>query len=100
FTTRPETLPAVTFLAVAAGHPAVGTTRPHPLTGAPLPVLAAEYVVESYGTGAVMGVPAHDERDRRFATERGIPSSAAPLLDATGRRSVGRAAVRYRMRDW
>lgn len=100
FTTRPETLLAVTFLAVAAGHPAAGGTRPHPITGVPLPVLAAPYVIETYGTGAVMGVPAHDERDRRFAEAMGLPFSDAALLDGAAAGSVGRAAVRYRMRDW
>lgn len=100
FTTRPETLPAVTFLAVAAGHPAAGGTRPHPLTGDVLPVLEAPYVVETYGTGAVMGVPAHDDRDRRFAVERGLPVSNAPLLSRAEAAHTGRPAVRYRMRDW
>ena len=98
FTTRPDTLPAVTFLAVPQGHAAAGSTRPHPLTGAPVPVLAADYVVESYGTGAVMGVPAHDVRDARFASDQGIAVSDAPLLqDVAG---IGRPATRYRLRDW
>jgi leucyl-tRNA synthetase len=100
FTTRPETLPAVTFLAVPAGHPAAGSTRPHPLSGVRLPVLTADYVVESYGTGAVMGVPAHDERDRRFALANDLPVSTAGLLMPEQARFVGRPAVRYRMRDW
>ncbi len=100
FTTRPETLPAVTFLAVAAGHPAAGGTRPHPLSGTQLPVLEAPYVIETYGTGAVMGVPAHDERDRVFAEAHGLPSSDAALLDAAAAARVGKPAVRYRMRDW
>jgi leucyl-tRNA synthetase len=100
FTTRPDTLPAVTFLAVPPGHPAVGTSRPHPLSGLPLPVVTADYVVESYGTGAVMGVPAHDRRDARFAHEHGLPVSHAPLLDPAAAVQVGRPAVRYRMRDW
>ena len=100
FTTRPETLPAVTFLAVPTGHPAAGTTRPHPITGAPLPVLEADYVVQSYGTGAVMGVPAHDARDRRFAADRKLPMSDAALLSEEAVDLVGRPAVRYRMRDW
>ncbi|HEV8064130.1 MAG TPA: class I tRNA ligase family protein [Acidimicrobiales bacterium] len=100
FTTRPDTLPCVTFLAVPAGHPAAGSTRPHPLTGMPVPVLAADYVIESYGTGAVMGVPAHDERDQRFASQQGLPVSSAELLAASEAAGVGRPVVRYRMRDW
>jgi len=100
FTTRPDTLPAVTFLAVPPGHSAAGGTRPHPITGAAIPVFEAEYVVETYGTGAVMGVPVHDERDRRFAEEHGIPTSGAELLDPAVADSVGSPAVRYRLRDW
>ncbi|MDY7105333.1 MAG: class I tRNA ligase family protein [Actinomycetota bacterium] len=100
FTTRPDTLPAVTFVAVAHGHPSAGSTVPHPMTDEPLPVLAADYVVDSYGTGAVMGVPAHDERDRRFAEERGLPVSDAPLLSPGDAARYGRPAVRFRLRDW
>jgi leucyl-tRNA synthetase len=100
FTTRPDTLPAVTFLAVPPGHPAVGSQRPHPLTGESIPVVAADYVLESYGTGAVMGVPAHDGRDARYAAQHGLPVSDPPLLEPDAAARVGRAAVRYRMRDW
>ena len=100
FTTRPDTLPAATFLAVSAGHPAAGTSRAHPLSRAPLPVVEADYVIDEYGTGAVMGVPAHDPRDARLAAERGIAFSDAPLLGPEASRSVGRPAVRYRLRDW
>jgi leucyl-tRNA synthetase len=44
----------------------------HPLTGEKLPVWIADYVIGSYGTGAVMAVPAHDERDFQFAKEHGL----------------------------
>ncbi|MEZ4773955.1 MAG: leucine--tRNA ligase [Bacteroidia bacterium] len=44
----------------------------HPLTGKKLPVWIADYVVITYGTGAIMAVPAHDERDYEFAHKFGI----------------------------
>ncbi|GAA0742400.1 leucine--tRNA ligase [Ideonella azotifigens] len=44
----------------------------HPLTGAQVPVWVGNYVLMSYGDGAVMGVPAHDERDFAFAKKYGI----------------------------
>ena len=45
----------------------------HPLTGAPVDVWVGNYVLMSYGDGAVMGVPGHDERDFAFALKYGIP---------------------------
>ena len=45
----------------------------HPITGKKVPILAADYVLYSYGTGAVMGVPAHDERDYKFAVKHNMP---------------------------
>jgi leucyl-tRNA synthetase len=45
----------------------------HPLTGQPLPVWVANYVLMNYGEGAVMAVPAHDERDFEFATKYRLP---------------------------
>ena len=45
----------------------------HPLTGADVPVWIADYVLNSYGTGAVFGCPAHDERDFQFACKFGLP---------------------------
>ncbi len=45
----------------------------NPATGEPIPILIADYVLMEYGTGAIMGVPAHDERDFEFAERFGIP---------------------------
>ncbi len=50
-----------------------GAYTKHPFTGEDIQIWIADYVLLSYGTGAVMGVPAHDERDFAFASERGIP---------------------------
>jgi leucyl-tRNA synthetase len=49
-----------------------GVTATHPLTGTPLPVWVANYVLMEYGTGAIMAVPAHDQRDFEFASKYGI----------------------------
>jgi len=51
----------------------LGSTAVHPLTGADLPVWAAPYVLGSYGTGAIMAVPGHDERDWQFARAHRLP---------------------------
>ena len=45
----------------------------HPLTGEDLPVWVANFILMGYGTGAVMGVPAHDARDWQFANKYGLP---------------------------
>ena len=50
-----------------------GLTVKHPLTGEPVDVWVGNYVLMSYGDGAVMGVPGHDERDFAFALKYGIP---------------------------
>ena len=50
-----------------------GITARHPFTGEPLPVFIANFVLMDYGTGAVMGVPGHDQRDFEFATKYELP---------------------------
>ena len=110
YTTRPDTLMGVTYLAVALQHPvaraaaqnnpklaafieaqgnikvaeadmatmeklgmAIGITATHPLTGREVPVWVANFVLMSYGSGAVMSVPGHDQRDWEFATRYDLP---------------------------
>ncbi len=110
YTTRPDTLMGVTYLAVAAEHPLAqkavelkpelatfihecktmesseaametmekrgvdsGMVATHPITGEQVPVWIANFVLMGYGTGAVMAVPAHDQRDFEFATKYNIP---------------------------
>jgi leucyl-tRNA synthetase len=53
----------------------------HPLTGAPVDVWVGNYVLMSYGDGAVMGVPAHDERDFAFARKYGLPIRQVVAVD-------------------
>jgi leucyl-tRNA synthetase len=55
----------------------------HPLTGEPVPVWVGNYVLMTYGDGAVMGVPAHDERDFEFAKKYGL--GVKPVIDVGGR---------------
>jgi len=50
-----------------------GAFAVHPFTGEPLPIWIANFVVADYGTGAVMSVPAHDDRDFAFARKYGLP---------------------------
>ena len=110
YTTRPDTLMGVTYVAVATEHPlaaraaksnpdlrvfiddcqqggvseaeletmekrgvALGVNALHPVSGEAVPIYAANFVLMSYGSGAVMAVPAHDQRDWEFAEKYGIP---------------------------
>ena len=110
YTTRPDTLYGVTYMAVAAQHPLArraaannpelaafiesiksakmaeadlatiekkgmdtGMRAIHPLTGEKIPVWVANFVLMDYGSGAVMAVPAHDQRDWEFATTYQLP---------------------------
>ncbi len=51
---------------------ATGFNALHPITGEPVPIWVANYVLMGYGTGAVMAVPAHDQRDFEFAQKYGL----------------------------
>jgi len=110
FTTRPDTLMGVTYVAVAAEHPLAlsgavnnsellafideckhqetaeaametmekkgmdtGLTAMHPITGEAVPIYVANFVLMGYGEGAVMAVPAHDQRDFEFAKKYDLP---------------------------
>ncbi|MBL3598586.1 MAG: leucine--tRNA ligase [gamma proteobacterium endosymbiont of Lamellibrachia anaximandri] len=110
FTTRPDTLMGVTYVAVAGEHSLalqaaksnaeiarfvdecrqggtseadletiekkgmlLGINAIHPVSGESVPIYAANFVLMGYGTGAVMAVPGHDERDHAFASKYGIP---------------------------
>jgi leucyl-tRNA synthetase len=55
----------------------------HPISDEPVPLWVGNYVLMSYGDGAVMGVPAHDERDFEFAKKYGLPIK--PVIDVDGR---------------
>ena len=65
----------------------------HPFTGVQLPVFIANFVLMEYGTGAVMGVPGHDQRDYDFASKYGlpIPRVVAPSVDDAGLPLAGEA---------
>ena len=62
---------------------ATGLSVRHPLTGACIPLWVGNYVLMSYGEGAVMGVPAHDERDFEFAKKYHLPIK--PVIEVPGR---------------
>ena len=56
-------------------------TAKHPFTGEPMPVFIANFVLMDYGTGAVMGVPGHDQRDFEFATKYELPITRVVAKD-------------------
>ncbi|MGD1982404.1 MAG: leucine--tRNA ligase, partial [Chromatiaceae bacterium] len=129
YTTRPDTLMGVTYVAVAAEHPLAlraAQTRPalaefieecrrggvseaeletmekrgmplgidalHPVSGEPVPIFAANFVLMGYGTGAVMAVPAHDQRDWEFAEKYGIPKKQVIFAADGGPCGIDQAA--------
>jgi len=95
----------------------------NPVNEERLPVYTADYVLMEYGTGAIMAVPAHDERDREFAEAfdlpirevidedevlvdsgefTGLPAEEAKrrIVEWLGEQGKGQPAVSYRLRDW
>ncbi len=129
FTTRPDTLMGVTYVAVAAEHPLalaaakdnpelaafieeckqggvteaeletmekrgfpLGVHALHPVTEKPVPIYAANFVLMSYGTGAVMAVPAHDQRDWEFAEKYAVPKQQVIFPVDDGDSSIAHAA--------
>jgi leucyl-tRNA synthetase len=100
-----------------------GRYATNPVNGEPIPIWVADYVLMEYGTGAIMAVPAHDERDREFAEKYELP--IVPVIDEGGqlinsaqfdgvpfedaKRAIvdwlsehgkGKPAINYRLRDW
>ena len=69
----------------------------NPATKEKIPIWVADYVLAGYGTGAIMAVPAMDDRDREFAEKFGLPIVETELVD---RDLYGTPKVTYRMRDW
>ena len=57
---------------IAGGTDFTGAYAVNPINGKQVPIWIADYVLYSYGTGAVMGVPSHDERDFDFANKYGL----------------------------
>ena len=70
---------------------ATGLHAVNPATGARIPVWTADYVLMGYGTGAIMAVPAHDERDFEFAREFALP--VVQVVDVPGTPWTGEAAT-------
>ena len=69
----------------------------NPATKEKIPIWVADYVLSGYGTGAIMAVPAMDERDREFAEKFELPIVETELID---RDLYGTPETTYKMRDW
>jgi leucyl-tRNA synthetase len=84
-----------------------GAYATNPMTDGTVPIFVADYVLMGYGTGAIMAVPAHDERDLAFARAYDLPVRQVDTNGAVGasihwleRGGHGYAARTYRLRDW
>lgn len=74
-----------------------GAYATNPATKEKIPIWVADYVLAGYGTGAIMAVPAYDDRDREFAEKFDLPIVEAELVD---RDLYGTPKIMYKMRDW
>ena len=74
-----------------------GSYAINPANKEKVPIYVADYVLAGYGTGAIMAVPAYDERDREFAEKFDLPIVEAELID---RDLYGTPKTTYKMRDW
>ncbi|HTR32605.1 MAG TPA: leucine--tRNA ligase, partial [Gaiellaceae bacterium] len=100
-----------------------GRFATNPVNGELIPIWVADYVLMEYGTGAIMAVPAHDERDAEFAASYGLPvlqviaddgtlvnseqfdgqpfeDAKRAIIDWLGELGKGAPAVNFRLRDW
>ncbi len=75
-----------------------GVKAINPATGEEIPVWVADYVLAGYGTGAIMAVPGHDERDREFAEKFALP--IIELTEFADGSKFGTPKTTYRLRDW
>ena len=128
FTTRPDTIMGVTFLAISSDHPIAldlqkedktikaflkdinsiklseadlakqeklgidtGLTANHPFSKKEIPIWIANFVLSGYGSGALMGVPAHDERDYEFAKKYDL--DIKQVIKGTSKRSIEEGAI-------
>lgn len=99
FTTRPDTIYGATFVVVAGKEDRfTGKYVTNPATKEKVPVWEAEYVLSDYGTGAIMAVPADDERDRLFAEKYKLPIITD--YKKTGYEKFGKKVIKYKLRDW
>jgi len=76
----------------------LGPTVTNPVNGEQIPMFVADYVLMEYGTGAVMGVPAHDQRDYDFATAFGLPIRHV-VAPAEGEVAEGQAFAAHTERE-
>lgn len=104
FTTRPDTILSATFVAIPSngnGEKFIDKYVTNPATQEKIPVWTADYVLDSYGTGAIMGVPAYDERDEAFAKKHDLAIKQAPPFNVKGGgEGILKPTTKYRLHDW